>query len=761
MKASLDAAVLLSLLIVFLLLAAGATTVANTPTVMSTNVLQPIWQPSASETPVLRMRIGTFDPLKAIPFSLQASTAGKALRFIQFPGPIQDVWYEALMRAGLEIVTYIPDYAYVVWGSAEQLRRVGDSAPVRWEGTYYPGYALHPDLLVSPETPPTDYELTDIVVQVYSHADAEAVVAHLHAIAVEVLRPAIRTHGTIIVGIQVPRRLVTGLASLPGVITVEPLMTPESLDEVQGQLIAGNVNAIGSQPVGPGYLYWLTATVGLPTLPSAYPIVDITDDGIDEGRDSPLHPDFYELGDVQHSHRLMYNTNWTTDSAADSAGGHGNLNASIVAGYNARTGWRYQDAEGYNYGLGINPFGPIAGSKVFSNAGLWAFPQYHDMVAHAYTQGARIISNSWGDSRGKGTYRIDDQIYDGLVRDADAAMPGAQAVTILFAAGNSGSESSTIGSPGNAKNVITVGASENYRPTWVDGCFVGAIGADNANDIIRFSSRGPTADGRVKPELVAPGTHIVGAASQAATYNGMAICDTYHPAGQTLYAASSGTSHAVPAVAGAVSLLTRYYQDRFGVYPSPAMLKAYLINSARYLEGEGSGDTLPSNNQGYGSVNLGMAFDRTPHIVLDQTKLFQATGESVVISGTVAHADRPMRVTLAWTDAPGSTVGASYVNNLDLVVTIAGNSYRGNIFSGAYSIPGGKADSRNNVESVFLPAGLAGEFTLTVMATNIAGDGVPGNGDPTDQDFALVCYNCQAMPWPHSIYLPIAFQTSP
>ncbi|MBO0722078.1 MAG: hypothetical protein J2P41_14735, partial [Blastocatellia bacterium] len=70
-----------------------------------------------------------------------------------------------------------------------------------------------------------------------------------------------------------------------------------------------------------------------------------------------------------------------------------------------------------------------------------------------------------------------------------------------------------------------------------------------------------------------------------------------------------------------------------------------------------------------------------------------------------------------------------------------GQTYRGNVFSGANSTTGGSADVRNNVESVFLPAGVSGNFTVTVRATNIAGDGVPGNSDTTDQDFALVIYN--------------------
>ena len=63
------------------------------------------------------------------------------------------------------------------------------------------------------------------------------------------------------------------------------------------------------------------------------------------------------------------------------------------------------------------------------------------------------------------------------------------------------------------------------------------------------------------------------------------------------------------------------------------------------------------------------------------------------------------------------------------------------MFHGANSITGGAADHRNNVESVFLPAGTTGGFSVTVTAFNINSDGVPGDADLLDQDFALVVYN--------------------
>jgi Viral BACON domain len=176
------------------------------------------------------------------------------------------------------------------------------------------------------------------------------------------------------------------------------------------------------------------------------------------------------------------------------------------------------------------------------------------------------------------------------------------------------------------------------------------------------------------------------------------------------------------------------------------MTKAFLMNSAAYMTGVGAGGNLPSNSQGMGRMDLGRAFDGVQRLVVDQTQTFGSTGQTFQVTGSVATSSQPFRVTLAYSDAPGPTTGSPVVNNLDLEVTINGQTFRGNVFSGANSTTGGAADPRNNAESVFLPAGTSGNFTVTVRATNIAGDGVPGNADTTDQDFALVIYNGTSAP---------------
>jgi hypothetical protein len=125
--------------------------------------------------------------------------------------------------------------------------------------------------------------------------------------------------------------------------------------------------------------------------------------------------------------------------------------------------------------------------------------------------------------------------------------------------------------------------------------------------------------------------------------------------------------------------------------------------------------------------------------------LFTSSGQVRVFTGTISDTNKAFRVTLAWTDAPGEQFSVpAYKNNLDLLVTVGGKTYLGNVFNGAFSTTGGAADPANNVESVFLPPGLSGTFAVRIIATDINSDGVPGNASPLDQDFALVVYNASS-----------------
>ncbi len=86
---------------------------------------------------------------------------------------------------------------------------------------------------------------------------------------------------------------------------------------------------------------------------------------------SVLHPDFHELGVGGSPDRIVYINNCTSNPTGNAVGGHGNLNLGIVGGYNNSTGSAYEDASGYQYGLGVSPYGRLAGTKIFNNSGSW------------------------------------------------------------------------------------------------------------------------------------------------------------------------------------------------------------------------------------------------------------------------------------------------------------------------------------------------------------------------------------------------------
>lgn len=700
------------------------------------------------------------------PSLTQTTPQEEGFRIVQFSGPVQPEWLEELLVAGLEIVAYLPNYAYVVWGDqpTHRLDRAAAlTGAVRWDGAYHPFYRLAPELrsladglAENSSGQAAELEFVDVTVQFYNTRLLKESLERITNLADAVHAQPTDLLNLTHVRVRVSTADLAGIAGWPDVFNIEPYVRPEKLDEIQGQLLAGNVNVGGSQivPSGPGYLAWLES-LGFPKTPEAYPLVGFTDDGLDAGQaDSIRHADFYALGSLSNPDRVVDITNCTNDPTGNSIGGHGNLNAGILAGYNDQSGFPYRDANGYQYGLGISPYGPIAMTKVFDQFGWFSLnncgASLSEMVSNAYENGVRITSNSWG-APVNGAYNVDSQVYDFLTRDA-ALEAGNQEVLHVFAAGNSGPELQSLNSPGTAKNVLTVGATESVRDHQImDGCFLGE--ANSAGDVASFSSRGPTVDGRVKPDILAPGTHIIGPASQDDGYNATGICGgvpgadgftRYYPEGQTLYTWSSGTSHSAPAVSGAAQLLFNYYERVInpGQTPSPAMLKALLLNTPRFISGTAAGTSLPNSQQGWGSVNLGMAFDETPRILIDQAHVFSASGETFYLTGQVVDPGQPLRVSLVWTDPPAaSSAGKTLVNNLDLQVYFNGAIYKGNVFNGQYSTGGGAADSANNVESVFLPTNQEGAFQVQVTAQNLAGDGIPGSGSITDQDFALVVYN--------------------
>lgn len=700
---------------------------------------------------------------------LQAAAFSRNLKLIQFASQPTDADLAAIAKSGAYIVHYVPENSYIVWTpNAAAAGKLAENSRARanrvqYLGDYVPEYAVSPDLDAATRSSAP----VKVTVQLYRYKGApqgmewETTRDTIKASGPE-LRPefdTVRERYTNIT-IEVPGDEVYALADLPGVVSVMPYIEPRLYSERQGQVMNNTLNVAGTQQTGPGYLGWITGK-GFPATAASYPVVTVVDDGVDNGNAAnPDRSEFRELNNPANPSRITFAVVPPGSGAAVAAtDGHGHLNASVVMGYNNSTGAASEDAAGYNYGLGISPFGRVASVKIFT-PGFNVGTSQGAMINDYYDRGTQISTNSWGASTG-GAYNADSQLYDDRTRDAHSGTAGNQELLFLFAAGNDGSGTNTIGTPGTAKNIITVGASEVFTPdsSANDGCNTTAAGGNSAQDMADFSSRGPCDDSRIKPDIVAPGTYIHGSAV-AVNFNGSGVCgasgnnfaapgtDALHPAG-SIYTWSSGTSHSTPAVAGYTQLIGEFLTRQYGFPalnaaggPSPALMKAYVLHSGRRITGSGTGTNLPNSDQGFGITNMEFGFTTTANRFFhNQAHVFANSGESRGFAGTVADSGQPIRVALAWTDDAGPTSGNAYINNLDLSVTVGGNTYRGNVMTGETSQTGGTADVRNNAECVFLPAGLSGPMTIAVNGTTIAGDGIPGNADTTDQDFAIVAYN--------------------
>jgi hypothetical protein len=464
---------------------------------------------------MLLLRARQFDTTEGEPPTTASfgvtEAADQQLYLVQMIGPIKTEWRKALDADGSEVIAYIPNNAYLIRATAGGMERINrlkqnDRSFIQWTGAYKPEYKIAPELKVNADE---DIVVTIELVGAEQSVDViDRVLARGQAAPVG---PKTSMNGVTDVRVRMNARKISDLARMPNVMWIEPWQAPQLLDERQDQILAGNYS--GNTIAAPGYLLWLQSK-GLASTPNF--VLDIADSGLDQGKLDPLviHKDFLNPAGIN---RVLYSRPVSADDlivSSEDLSGHGTLNASIAGGYNIDTVFPFVDPSGYRFGLGVHPFARLGATRIFAPD--YTNPDLSQMLAMMYRDGTRVSSNSWGSNNN--SYNTQCKLYDAFVRDSQFLTEGRQEMNIVFASGNQG-PGGNLTAPGNAKNVITVGASEGLRPG-MDGCTIDSSGADEINSVASFSSSGPTDDGRYKPDLLAPGSHIQGAQSQAPFYNG-------------------------------------------------------------------------------------------------------------------------------------------------------------------------------------------------------------------------------------------------
>ena len=691
-------------------------------------------QTNTSRSQTISLHSGVIDVTtveREVPADLKAiasTGAGEDYVLVKFPGPVSAEQIGALEQQVERVYTYLPHDTFLV-----RVRKSAPRLPLKnlgasWTGAYHPAYKIAPAVAAAGigegSLPDKARKPGIVMLRVYPDADLGAVIERI-----ERLGP-----GSIVGSSPGERfsrvRLLLSGADLAAVredlariaevfwIGLEPrrvLLNDTTVWVAQSGTGGGQQTPVYDQGIfGEGQVvgvldtgidadmcYFRDATLGLPPQ-------NPCDGGtlVDMNQRKVVAVDFLWGNECSGG---IGNNEWDTND-------HGTHVAGTVAGDDLANPLTHDAGDGVAPGakLVVQDCG-FQTDNCADCPGIGSCPvvDLNPVFQQAYDQGARIHTNSWGDDENnpvKGLYSAGSE-------DADEFMWNNKDFLLIFANGNDGPGTNTVGSPATAKNVVGVGAT---------------LRGASADSMASFSSCGPTDDGRIKPDVTMPGSGIVSAnADNNVSSNN---CNT---------TSLSGTSMAAPGAAGASALIRQYYTDGWypsgaanapdGFTPSGALLKATLVNSATDMT---SVAAIPSNCQGWGRVLLDDALHFSGEarglFVEDDTTGF-AQGSSAEVRTfpvTVSSSSEPFKVTLTWTDFPSTPAASTnIVNDLDLEVTGPGGTFLGNVFSGGQSQTGGSADRVNTVEQVLIATPTPGNYTVTVRSFTVP------NGP---QPFALV-----------------------
>jgi hypothetical protein len=641
---------------------------------------------------------------------------------VKFGGPVSAAQLAGLRAAAARVYTYLPHDAFLVKMDPEgkaSLAALGAS----WTEPYHPAYKLSRFLAaVEPDPAALAAEPARMVMlQVYPDADLKKVVAALEERGLEVVGAQENPFFSRLRLLMTPAQIAAqreALVRLPEVFWADVesrrvLLNDTTVWVGQSGLAGGQTTPIFSQGIfGEGQ------------------VVGVLDTGIDPdmcyfrdpARGLPPRNECNGGTVIDSAQRkvLAVDFLWSSECAGGISGtewdtqNHGTHVAGTVAGDNFATPLIHDTADGMAPGakLVIQDCGFQTNNCADCPGIGCPVVDLNPIFQQTYTQGARLHTNSWGDQENA----TPQNNYTAGSQDVDEFMWNHKDFLVFFAAGNSGPGTATVGSPSTAKSAVSVGAT---------------LRGTSANSMASFSSCGPTDDGRIKPEVTVPGSSIISAANDRnITSNN---CNTR---------SMSGTSMATPGAAGLTALIRQYYTAGWypsgspvggnGFTPSAALLRATLVNSATPMTGA---TAIPSNCQGWGRVLLDNALHFNGEArrlwVKDNAAAFPAgsSGDTRTFTFSV-QSGQALKVSLAWTDFPSTPAANPHLNNdLDLTVSGPAGTFRGNVFAGGVSAPGGAADRRNTLEQVLLGAPAAGTYTVTVTSFTVP------NGP---QPFALV-----------------------
>ncbi|MBN1371976.1 MAG: S8 family serine peptidase [Anaerolineaceae bacterium] len=703
----------------------------------------------SGEALFIYLQAGSFDPLTASPSILpelsynavEIEQTGTYL--LQFTGPVLDEWKAAVEAAGGQIGPYIPDYAFLVYLDGAAKSAVSSLPFVRWVGPYQPAYKLAPWV---------DFSERSYRVILAPWANKQQARQGLSTLSSSLTEQADGYSAVL------DEKGIRGAAMRPEVLWIEPIYLQELHNDIGGGTIMGGDTANTRGYDGAGIE------------------IAVTDTGLDTGDASTIHLDFAgRIGNI--SSWPVQKTNWgcglpsnagADDGAADTISGHGTHVTGSVAGDGTRS-------SGLIKGIASEAVINFQAVEQFTD---WPSGCYSDghyltgipddvrlLLNEVYGWGARVQNNSWGGGE-YGEYDQQASYFDDFIHSHPD-------MTVVVSAGNDGVDVNddgyvdlnSITSPATAKNVITIGASDNERAsggiatvTWqVYWDFdvpptSNDLTSDSREELAAFSSRGPMNDGRIKPDLVAPGTNILSTKSSQSIASGWGAYNPYY-----LY--MGGTSMASPLSAGAATAVRDFLMSNGIANPSAALIKATLINSAVDIAGYGNtsyeaGQPIPNMHEGWGRINVAEATKPLVRRFVNNTTGLSTTGTATYTYQVNAGA--PFKVSLAWSDPDAAALAAkTLVNDLNLTVTAPGGAvvYKGNVFANGWSTTGGSADTVNNAENVYVQSPTAGTWTVTVTGANI-----PQGPQP----FGLVVNaNFGQIDFDYATYLPSIMRAAP